>query len=900
MKQNARAKAWALLYFVARVWTPSEQVRQLSHADFFYPKCCSGMEAAQKQKTMKKFLFSALSLPLIFSLEAQYLQNPPQADLQIHRKIARNVPASSLYFEENAGQVRDQNGRKRKDILFAGKSDGMAFFLRNDGISYQLIDNFPGQAGPSAGSSRFTVPASAKTDLFRVDSRWINPNPNIIVQRGEILPGHRNYYNVPAGEAPVLNVKSYKSVVCKNVWDGIDVRYFRTGNCLETDFLVAPGADYQQIRFRVDGADLSTDLHGNLSMKTPFGEIREGKLKVYQNGNLLASAWHIDGNNEVSFLVKDHNPALAMVIDPLTRVWGTYLGGDAEDRAADVQIDPSGNVLFTGVSYGGSAIATSGAHQTTFAGNQDCIVAKYTATGSLVWCTYLGGGNVDYGTAINCDNSGNIFVVGECRSGAGIATPGAHQESYGGNVRDGFLVKFNANGQRQWGTYLGGSGNDVCQDVAVDINGNAYMTGETSSTSGISSSGTHQSNFGGGSYDPFLVKFNTAGVRQWGTYCGGTGEELGNNVTVDNSGNIYLLGYAQGNSSGISTPGAFQEASGGLSDASIQKFNTEGIKQWGTYFGGSANEYGFGICLDQNNNLYISGITGSTNNISSPGAHQNTYGGGVSDGFLAKFSSSGARQWSTYYGGADRDETLNLSPDGSGNIYLTGLTSSTSGISTSGNYQSDFGGGNLDAYFVKFSSGGQRIWGSYYGGANEEAGRGISVSSAGQILLCGETASISSIASPGSAQSNYGGGSFDAFIARFSQNSDTCTVTVYDTIYTTVNDTITIYDTVTVSVDDTLKIMITGINPPLGTNVLKVWPNPGNTTITLDAGNLASMSNWKYKIINSSGQVVTSETSILLQQTQIDISSWQAGIYFLQILNPAGQLIEVKKILIAN
>jgi hypothetical protein len=147
-----------------------------------------------------------------------------------------------------------------------------------------------------------------------------------------------------------------------------------------------------------------------------------------------------------------------------------------------------------------------------------------------------------------------------------MTTIGAHQSAYGGGYSDGFLVKFDSNGLRQWGTYYGGPNEDIGYSCATDASGNVYMSGGTQSTSGIATSGAHQTTIN----DAFLVCFNSSGVRQSGTYYGG----IKNVCTTDASGNVYMTGYTQSNS-GIATTGAHQAVNGnsGYSDAFLVKFN---------------------------------------------------------------------------------------------------------------------------------------------------------------------------------------------------------------------------------------------------------------------------------------------------------------------------------------
>src|SRR5690606_8438869 len=126
-----------------------------------------------------------------------------------------------------------------------------------------------------------------------------------------------NYYNVPHNTEPALNVKKYGSVILKDVWSGVDLRYYSRGGVLESDWLMERAEDYTQIAFEVAGTDMYVDGDGYLVMPTPYGEIREGGLKVYQGDVELTAEWVVEGNR-VSFKVEGYNPKLPMRIDPPT------------------------------------------------------------------------------------------------------------------------------------------------------------------------------------------------------------------------------------------------------------------------------------------------------------------------------------------------------------------------------------------------------------------------------------------------------------------------------------------------------------------------------------------------------------------------------------------------------
>jgi hypothetical protein len=388
------------------------------------------------------------------------------------------------------------------------------------------------------------------------------------------------------------------------------------------------------------------------------------------------------------------------------RQWATYYGGSGDDGGNGIAIDGSGNSVIIGATNSTSGMATSGAYQTSNGGNNDVFIAKFNASGARQWATYYGGSGDDYGSGIAVDGTGNIVITGYSYSTSGIATTGAYQTSYGGGNWDAFIAKFNASGARQWATYYGGSGDDDGLGIAIDGNGNIVITGYTYSTSGIATTGANQISYGGGSSDAFIAKFNTSGARQWATYYGGSNYDYGYGVAIDGSGNIVITGYTA-STSGIATTGAYQTSGGGTNyDAFIAKFNASGARQWATYYGGSGGDNSYGIAVDSNGNIMITGYTASTSGIATTNAYQSSGGGTYTDAFIAKFNPAGARQWATYYGGSNDDYCYGIAVDGSGNMVITGSTYSTSGIATTGAYQTSFGGGFYDAFIASFTSGG--------------------------------------------------------------------------------------------------------------------------------------------------------------------------------------------------
>ena len=698
-----------------------------------------------------------LLLSLVFSnfnLFAQQL---------VDTKVKQNLIKSSATFEENKGQMKDHNWLPQPDVLYYGSQEGMNYYIKNNGVSFQLsrVDSWREE------ESRLGMPKGKKSKVpdqistYRVDAHWIEHNPSFIVLQGKALDGYNNYYNVPDGVEPALFVKQFESVVLKNVWNGIDINYYGTNGLLETDYLVSPGSDYRDIQIEIKGAELSISTDGNLIMKTPFGEIQEGELKVYQGDERLQAYWKIEGNNKVSFVIPNFNPFIAMRIDPVTRFWGTYYGGSGDEFGYSNSTDALGNVYLAGVTSSFSAIA-SGGHQNTFGGigGEDAFLVKFDSNGVRLWGTYYGGSNLDCGNSTTVDAAGNVYLAGYSYSTSGIAS-GGHQNTSGLGGADAFLVKFNGSGIRQWATYYGGSQGDGGTSTTTD-GFNVYLAGYTRSASAIASGG-HQNNLGGiGSDDGFLVKFNSNGVRLWGTYYGGSGNDTCYSITTS-GGNVYISGIAD--SPGLSFNG--HQNTFTTDDAFLVKFNSNGVRQWATYYGGSLIDNGYSTAADANGNVYLAGQTGSTSSIAF-GGHQNTSGGGTllgGDAFLVKFNSSGVRQWGTYYGGSGPDYCYSTKTDNLGNVYIVGCTGSTNAIASSG-FQNTFGGGaTYDAFLVKFNSNGVRQWGTYYGSNGNDICSSLAINDKGNFFLAGSSSSSNGIAS-GAHQTTLGGG-YDAFLVKF-------------------------------------------------------------------------------------------------------------------------------------
>lgn len=254
-------------------------------------------------------------------------------------------------------------------------------------------------------------------------------------------------------------------------------------------------------------------------------------------------------------------------------------------------------------------------------------------------------------------------------------------------------------------------------------------------------------------------------VLNWCTFFGGSQSEMGYRVFQTLSDLIYITGNTE-STSNIASTGAHQTTYGGTLDAFLAKFDESGNLLWATYYGGSATEWGYALALNSSDDIFMLAETNSSSNIATSGAHQTTFGGGNYDAFLAKFNSSGIRQWSTYFGGSGWDFGESIAISNNDDIYIAGQTASSNAISTPGAHQTSFAGGGYDAYLARFNSNGVLQWSTYMGGNSVDRGYGLAISPLNIIYLTGHTASGSNIATPGAYQTTLGG-SFDGYLSTF-------------------------------------------------------------------------------------------------------------------------------------
>jgi gliding motility-associated-like protein len=336
-----------------------------------------------------------------------------------------------------------------------------------------------------------------------------------------------------------------------------------------------------------------------------------------------------------------------------------------------------------------------------------------------------------------------------------------------------------------WSTYYGGSSVDVAGDIKADQNGDIYVTGNTISMAfpTLDAAGpAYYQNVLAGVWDAYILKFSPTGILIWATYYGGSSNEFEPRIDFDSNNDAFVTGRTYSNDFPVFNPGNgawFQGNLGGDADAFILQFDSNGSRKWATYYGGSLYDHGTSVVLNSQNEVIITGYTGSSNFpvFDAPGNadyFDNSFNGGSYDLFFAKFNNTGIRQWSTYYGGSSRDECYRIAVDASDNLYACGNTGSadfpTNAFGTS--FFDDTFGSLGDGFILRFDASCALQWSTYFGGSNIiDYITGISIDNSDNIVIAGITGGGNNfpLLDPGTGNYHQGvvGGGFDIFVSQF-------------------------------------------------------------------------------------------------------------------------------------
>ncbi|MBI3512138.1 MAG: SBBP repeat-containing protein [Bacteroidetes bacterium] len=674
------------------------------------------------------------------------------------------------------------------------------------------------------------------------------------------LPGLSNYYysNCPAG---IENVLSWHKVIIKNIYPGIDWKLtYDSKNGLAHDFVVHPGADISLIHPLYKGANenLLINAEKKLVLNSLYGTLFEGGLHVYEQ----ASGKDVD----------------CSVLLNLNGSISYNLIGNYDNSNTTIVIDPP-----------------------------------------LQWSMSQVSSDFDYGYAITAaqDASGDVLLTG-ATDGTNFPTLNAYQGVLSG-VEDMVVVRLNSAGTRLWSTYYGGTGTEQGKGITSDANGNCYVTGNTSSTN-FPTLNPVQS-FNGGGTDVVVLKFNAAGVRQWATYYGAAGNDYGNALVSDASGNIYVTGYT--NSQFFPVVAALQSTKAAVNDIFIMKMNSSSAVQWATFYGGDDDDKAKGITMDASaTNIFITGSTLSTTFPNTLGSFQQSTGSfSIEDAFVLKLTTAQVLVFASYCGGNDADFGSGIAVDNSGNIFVTGYTLSTNFPIVNPGGNAYFDGTQAspaqEAFVMECnSSGTTRTWSSYIGGMGTDYAFAISYDPGIGIFICGNTAStdfpVQMPADNVYYQSVQGdGGNFnDMFIMWFGTNDSLRWSTYYgdassNEAYGICNDA---NDNIFVTGVDNNDLAVLKFSSGISTVVCNctpditgtfLYPVPATQTLYLSIFS-EKETNVKLEMIDAQGRCVMQENYFSSKGREahtMDVSSLAKGTYLLRYTseNNSGVMKFVKE-----
>jgi Calx-beta domain/Beta-propeller repeat len=661
-------------------------------------------------------------------------------------------------------------------ISFEPRENPNQFLVRGSGHALLL----------SASQITIAAPGRARPELLRM--RFKGSNSGAVAETLDPLPGKSNYL---IGADPAkwrTQVPTYSRVRYNRIYPGISALYYGHHERLEYDLRIDPGFDPRVIKFKFNReVRPRVDRNGELVLQFGREELREPAPIIFQEidgeRHPVIGGYIVTPKGQVSFVIGEYDNTKLLTIDPVL-VYSTYLGGSGDDTGSSIAIDGNNNTYVAGTTNS-TNFPIKGAAFSNKAGLSDIFVTKIAADGStIIYSTYVGGSGQDRGDGIAVDGNGSAYVVGRVDSTSinFPTTPGVIGPTYRGGDFDGVAFKLNPQGSGlSYSTYIGAEDNDSTEGVAVDANGNAYLTGGSRSQ-GFPVTATAVQSTRSGDTDAYLMKLNSTGTAlMYSTFLGGGGTDRGSGVAVDQNGNAYVAGYTA--SQDFPTQDAFQNSSGGGFDGFVTKIDTNGTGAdslvFCSFLGGVGDDKAFGIAIDSTGaNVYVTGQTSSPDfpvlNPIQPAI------GGSFDAFVAKISSSGSKIFATYLGGSGDDRGTGIVVNSAGAAYVTGFTNSTNFPTVSPIQPAN--GGGYDAFLAKLNpSGSALLYSTYLGGSANDSNASsvtstnpIALDAASNAYLAGFTLSTNFPTANAFQSANAGGQ--DAFVIKIADAAPTSTV----------------------------------------------------------------------------------------------------------------------------
>ncbi len=591
---------------------------------------------------------------------------------------------SSVLASESILSVNDpmsftqNNGQWDDNIEFRADVGTATMWFSSDVVYYQFLR----ETSEYTGSRSEMENPPPEMDILMLKASFVGARSNPEVVGEKELDYKCNYF---LGNDPSrwhTGVPNFESILYRNVYPGIDLKYFGNDRQLEYDFIVSPGADPSGIEVRYEGADgVYVNGSGELVVETRWGSVTELRPYVYQEDGAgrveVAGSYRLISPNSFGFSFDEgYDPSLPLIIDPVL-TYSTFIGGSGSEYCRGVQIDTSGNVYIVGYTNSADFPAVNPVQEKTpWLLDWDLFVLKLQPeTNTLEFATYLGGSEQEDVSRFTLDKNGCVYVAGHTMS------DDAPMVNAFDNTLDGwsdvFIVKLNETGNEiVFSTYLGGSDDEAKGVVAVDSACNLYVTTSTYSRDFPVVDPLFPW-FGTGTKDLTLSKFSYDGdYLLYSTYLGGSQDDECFSLVVDREGCAYITGKTY--SEDFHLANAYDSTHCGAVDGFVTKLSANGDSLvYSTFFGGCEGDWITSAYVDKIGQLYVVGGTGSPDFPIVNGFQTEHLGGPYSqaDGIAAKFSASGTDLlFSTFYGGTKDDYAEAVWADRYGGLFVAGYT----------------------------------------------------------------------------------------------------------------------------------------------------------------------------------------------------------------------------------
>jgi hypothetical protein len=714
-----------------------------------------------------------LASPTSGVLPEQQITAKASVNAAVNLQVQQLSSRLPLYFIPNKGQ-------KDVRVKFYGRQGDSSFFFTSQGIVLSLGTHKTG-----------TGQAPVVTQLTPLGMQpQVGPTPL------DPLEGKVNYFIGNDPKKWRTNIPTYRTVLYREAYPGVDLKFYGNGCQLEYDVIVKPGGDPCQVKFHYQGIqNLQLTPEGHLAVTLPDGrQLEHRKPLVFQEigGQRLTRQGRFEildqATHTFGFRLATYDKKYALVIDPVL-VYSTYLGGGGDDRGQGIAVDNNGNIVVTG--YTDSDDFPKVSAYDSIRNATDAFITKYNAAGTaMVFSTYFGGLSLDYGLGVAVDNDRNIYVTGSTKSYNGLNFPlvNAFQETFGNGdyttgTTDAFVAKFDPTGATLiFSSYLGGNHNDVGQAIAVDQYGAVYVAGDTESTNFPTISGAYQYDnptavASTAEKDGFITKIS-AGIepyKVYSTYLGGNLEDNCRMIALDQSVSppqACVAGWTVSSAASFPLKNAKQAVRGSTtSDGFVAKLNGTGSDAiFCTFLGGNSYDEAHGVAVDSSGHVYVSGWTASTDFPTTAGVYQPDKSGSY-DAFVTKYLPDGSDYvFCSYLGGTGLEGTsaagvcFRIAVDSAGLVYVTGFTGSTDFPLKNELYPLTVAN---DIFLTKFKAdGSDLLFSTYLGGNFSDYPQGIAVDQLGNVYLTGYTTSTTDFPLKNPLQPSHAGGTRDAFVIK--------------------------------------------------------------------------------------------------------------------------------------